>query len=135
MYTIDSSVWVNGFDRREPGHDTSRQLLDLVAQRAIPIIVPILVLVEVAAAISIEDDARVLTAIQSFRVKVCVTLHSSLVTHHSNLRTHGANTNSSTPNASEIDAPMIIAVGALAYSATAPTHSAPSGMPPKKVML
>ena len=31
MYTIDSSVWVNGFDRREPGHATSRQLLDLIA--------------------------------------------------------------------------------------------------------
>lgn len=52
MYTIDSSVWVNSFDQREPGHATSHQLLDLVAKRAVPIIVPTLVLVEVAAAIS-----------------------------------------------------------------------------------
>lgn len=52
MFTIDSSVWVNGFDRREPGYATSRQLLDLVAKRAVPIIVPTLLLVEVAAAIS-----------------------------------------------------------------------------------
>jgi hypothetical protein len=26
MYTIDASVWVNGFDRRESGHQISRQL-------------------------------------------------------------------------------------------------------------
>ena len=46
MYTIDSSVWVNGFDRREPSYAASRQLLDLIAKRAITIIVPTLVLVE-----------------------------------------------------------------------------------------
>lgn len=52
MYTIDASVWVNGFDQREPGHENSRQLLTLLAMQSIPIIVPNLVLVEVAAAIS-----------------------------------------------------------------------------------
>lgn len=52
MYTIDASVWVNGFDRREPGHENSRQLLDLLGTQSAPIVVPNLVLVEVAAAIS-----------------------------------------------------------------------------------
>jgi predicted nucleic acid-binding protein len=52
VYTIDASVWVNGFDQREPGHENSRQLLTLLATQSIPIIVPNLVLVEVAAAIS-----------------------------------------------------------------------------------
>jgi predicted nucleic acid-binding protein len=52
MYTIDASVWVNGFDRRESGHQISRQLLELLGTRSLPIIVPNLVLIEVAAVIS-----------------------------------------------------------------------------------
>jgi predicted nucleic acid-binding protein len=52
MYTMDASVWVNGFDQREAGHATSRQLLAVLRARALPIIVPNLVLAEVAGAIS-----------------------------------------------------------------------------------
>jgi predicted nucleic acid-binding protein len=52
MYTIDASVWVNGFDQREPGHEISRQVLELLGNHSIPIVVPNLVLVEVAGAIS-----------------------------------------------------------------------------------
>jgi predicted nucleic acid-binding protein len=52
MYTVDASVWVNGFDQREAGHATSRQLLAVLRTRALPIIVPNLVLAEVAGAIS-----------------------------------------------------------------------------------
>jgi predicted nucleic acid-binding protein len=52
MYTVDASVWVNGFDQREPGYAISRQFLDLLSAEAIPIVVPNLVLVEVAGAIS-----------------------------------------------------------------------------------
>jgi predicted nucleic acid-binding protein len=52
MYTVDTSVWVNGFDQREPGHAISRQLLQQLAEQTIPIIVPYLLLVEVAGAIS-----------------------------------------------------------------------------------
>src|SRR5262245_11544594 len=52
MYTIDASVWVNGFDHREPGHVTSRQLLELLRVQGLPIIEPMLVLAEVAGAIS-----------------------------------------------------------------------------------
>jgi predicted nucleic acid-binding protein len=52
MYTIDASVWVNGFDQREPDHENSRQLLDLLGTQSTLIVVSNLVLVEVAAAIS-----------------------------------------------------------------------------------
>ena len=52
MYTVDASVWVNGFDQREAGHEISRQFLDAIRLQKVPIIVPNLVLIEVAAAIS-----------------------------------------------------------------------------------
>ena len=48
MYTVDASVWGNGFDQREAGHATSRQLLEVIRTRVLPIIVPNLVLAEVA---------------------------------------------------------------------------------------
>src|SRR5207244_6245289 len=50
MYTIDASVWVNAFDQQEAGHPDSRQLLDLLVARGLPIIIPILAPIEVAAA-------------------------------------------------------------------------------------
>jgi hypothetical protein len=40
MYTVDASVWVNAFDQREPGHQVSRQFLEVVRGQAVPIIVP-----------------------------------------------------------------------------------------------
>ena len=52
MYTIDASVWINGFDQREAGHDASRKLLDLLSVRALPLVLPNLVLAEVAGAVS-----------------------------------------------------------------------------------
>lgn len=52
MYTVDASVWVNAFDQREPGHEISRQFLDLLRTQALPIVVPNLVLVEISGAIS-----------------------------------------------------------------------------------
>jgi predicted nucleic acid-binding protein len=60
MYTVDASVWVNGFDQRESGHETSRQVLELLRAQAIPIFEPMLVLAEVAGAISRtrQDPAR-----------------------------------------------------------------------------
>jgi predicted nucleic acid-binding protein len=51
MYTIDASVWVNAADSREAGHADSRQALNLIRAQALPIIVPTLLLAEVAAAI------------------------------------------------------------------------------------
>jgi predicted nucleic acid-binding protein len=45
-------VWGNGFDQREAGHATRRQLLEVLRTRTLPIIVPNVVLAEVAGAIS-----------------------------------------------------------------------------------
>lgn len=56
MYTIDASVWINGFDQREAGHSISRQVLTLIATHAVPIVIPYLVLAEVAGAISRRID-------------------------------------------------------------------------------
>ncbi len=52
MYTLDASVWVNGFDRKEPGANTTRQLLQLLAEQGRPIVIPNLALVEVAGSVS-----------------------------------------------------------------------------------
>jgi predicted nucleic acid-binding protein len=50
--TIDASVFLNGFNSAEVGHDISRVLLARLQEQATPIFVPALVLPEVAAAIS-----------------------------------------------------------------------------------
>lgn len=52
MYTVDASVWVNAFDRREPGHEISRRFLEAVHAQALPVVIPNLLCVEVAGAIS-----------------------------------------------------------------------------------
>jgi len=50
-YTVDASVFLNGFNPYEAGHEESRRLLTLMQERAAPIVVPTLLLPEVAAAI------------------------------------------------------------------------------------
>lgn len=52
MYTIDTSVWVNATEPGEPDHATSRAFLRSSAARAVPVVVPTLVLVEVSAAVA-----------------------------------------------------------------------------------
>ncbi len=52
MYTVDASVWVNSFDKREAGHDMSRRVLELLRDHRVPVILPYLVLAEVAGAVS-----------------------------------------------------------------------------------
>ncbi|HFD40647.1 MAG TPA: PIN domain-containing protein [Anaerolineae bacterium] len=49
--TVDASVFLNAFNPYEAGHETSRRFLALLQERATPIIVPTLLLPEVAAAI------------------------------------------------------------------------------------
>jgi predicted nucleic acid-binding protein len=51
-YTVDASVFLNGFNPYESGHEESRELLRFLQDQGIPIIVPTLLLPEVAAAIS-----------------------------------------------------------------------------------
>ncbi len=50
-YTIDASVFVNAFNSYELGHANSYRFLAYIKTQAFPIIVPTLVLPEVAAAI------------------------------------------------------------------------------------
>ncbi len=58
-YTIDASVFINAFNPSEPGHAESNRLLALLQEKAAPIIVPTLVLPEVAAAVARgQDDAE-----------------------------------------------------------------------------
>ncbi len=51
-YTVDASVFINAFNPYEKGHAESRQFLEHLQKMAIPIIVPYILLPEVAAAIS-----------------------------------------------------------------------------------
>src|SRR4051812_7264690 len=52
MLTIDASVWVNADSPTEEGSEGSRAFLDQVASTGVQVIVPTLLRVEVAAAIS-----------------------------------------------------------------------------------
>jgi predicted nucleic acid-binding protein len=51
-YTVDASVFLNAFNPYEAGHEDSHRLLAQMQSRALPIIVPTLLLPEVAAAVS-----------------------------------------------------------------------------------
>ena len=58
IYTVDASVFLNGFNPYEVGHETSNRLLARMQAEAVPIIVPTLLLPEVAAAVARgRDDA------------------------------------------------------------------------------
>ncbi len=51
-YTIDASVFLNAFHPNEVGHAVSHRLISRLQAEAIPIIVPTLILPEVAGAIA-----------------------------------------------------------------------------------
>ncbi len=51
-YTVDASVFLNAFNPYEVGHDDSYRLLARLQEHAVPVIVPALLLPEVAAAVS-----------------------------------------------------------------------------------
>jgi len=52
IYTVDASVFLNGFNPYEAGHEESYRLLARFQEQAVPIVVPTLLLPEAAAAIS-----------------------------------------------------------------------------------
>jgi len=51
-YTIDASVFINAFNSHERGHAESLQILASIHERSDPIIVPTLLLVEIASAVA-----------------------------------------------------------------------------------
>lgn len=55
-YTIDASVFVNAFNPHEQGHAESLAILTAIHERGDPIIVPTLLLPEIAAAVARASD-------------------------------------------------------------------------------
>jgi predicted nucleic acid-binding protein len=51
-YTIDASVFVNAFNPHEEGHAPSLELLSAIQERGDPVIVPTLLLPEIASAVA-----------------------------------------------------------------------------------
>ncbi|HID62769.1 MAG TPA: PIN domain-containing protein [Anaerolineae bacterium] len=51
VYTIDASVFLNAFNPYEVGHEESHHLLARLQKQSVPIVVPTLLLPEVAAAV------------------------------------------------------------------------------------
>jgi predicted nucleic acid-binding protein len=58
-YTIDASVFVNAFNPHEEGHAESLQILAAIQERGDPVIVPTLLVPEIASAVAraIDDTA------------------------------------------------------------------------------
>lgn len=54
MYTLDANIFVRDLNPREPNHAICRELLEHLATLRIPIIVPLLLIVEVAGTLSRE---------------------------------------------------------------------------------
>jgi predicted nucleic acid-binding protein len=57
-YTIDASVFLNAFNRRERGHPESLRLLAAIEKLGDPVIVPALVVAEIASAIARTTNDR-----------------------------------------------------------------------------
>src|SRR5580765_7101375 len=56
-FTVDASVFVNAFNPHETGHAASLEFLAAVQREAIPVIVPALAPIEIAAAVARAADA------------------------------------------------------------------------------
>lgn len=90
MLTIDASVWVNADSPAEVGSGESRAFLEHVATSGIPVVVPTLLCVEVAAAISRARRDPVLAREYSDRLALLpfirwVALDESLARHAATL--------------------------------------------------
>jgi predicted nucleic acid-binding protein len=57
-YTVDASVFVNAFNPHEEGHAESLQILAAIHERGDPVIVPTLLLPEIASAVARATDDR-----------------------------------------------------------------------------
>lgn len=57
-YTLDASVFVNAFNPHEEGHAESLATLTAIQERGDPVIVPTLLLPEIAAAVARASDDR-----------------------------------------------------------------------------
>jgi predicted nucleic acid-binding protein len=55
-YTVDASVFVNAFNPHEEGHTESLQILSAIQERGDPVIVPALLVPEIASAVARATD-------------------------------------------------------------------------------
>ncbi len=55
-YTVDASVFVNAFNLHEPGHQASLRILEAIQERGDPVIVPTLLVAEIASAVARACD-------------------------------------------------------------------------------
>lgn len=55
-FTVDASVFVNAFNPHEAGHAASLEILSVIQRRGDPIIVPTLLVTEVASAVARAND-------------------------------------------------------------------------------
>lgn len=90
MLTIDASVWVSGDSPNEPDSASSRAFLDRVATESTVVIVPTLLRVEIAAAISRVRNNPVLAKEYSEKLAALpfvqwVTLDPALAEHAARL--------------------------------------------------
>jgi len=76
-YTVDASVFVNAFNPHEEGHEASLQILSAIQEREDPVIVPTLLVPEIAAAVArATDDA---TGAFQYAIATAVLPHLTLV--------------------------------------------------------
>jgi predicted nucleic acid-binding protein len=87
-YTVDASVFVNAFNPHEAGHAVSLQILTAIQERGDPLIVPTLLLVEVAAAVARASDDSA-GAIQ-YAIATAALPHMTLVTLTPAMARHAA---------------------------------------------
>jgi len=87
-YTVDASVFVNAFNPHEAGHAVSLQILTTIQERGDPVIVPTLLLVEVAAAVARASDDSA-GAIQ-YAIATAALPHLTLITLTPAMARHAA---------------------------------------------
>lgn len=77
-YTIDASVFVNAFNPHERGHAESLAVLEHVHERGAPLLLPVLVLPEVASAIARATGDE--EAALEYAAAIAALPHATLVT-------------------------------------------------------
>ena len=92
LYTIDASVFINAFNPYEAGHKASYRLLSMLREQSAPIILPTLLIPEVAAAISRgREDAelarRFVLALSRLPHLMFIPLNATLAHHAAEMAT------------------------------------------------
>lgn len=78
MYTLDANIFVRSLDPYDPEHATCTILIERLDQRIIPVVVPLLVLAEVAGVVSRtqRDPIRARLAVDWMNGLGCVRLQA-----------------------------------------------------------